>query len=405
MRSLKVLMFGWEFPPKNSGGLGTACYGLTKALARNNVQITLVLPYDIDTSSHDFLKIVSSPNIKIRKVKSVLMPYISSSEYNTLISRQNGKGANTIYGKNLFEEVNRYAELAVEIAQDEDFDVIHCHDWMTFKAGMNVKKLTGKPLIVHVHSIEFDRTGGNGFNPFVWEIEKCGMENADFVLPVSNYTKRLIMQHYGIPEDKIVVVHNAIDNDGEVMGYLHHKLREGNKIVLFLGRITLQKGPDYFIYAAKKALEIDPNIIFVVAGKGDMETRMIDKVAEMGIGDKVLFTGFLSGKNIDEIYKMADLYVMPSVSEPFGLTCLESMKNGTPVLISKQSGVSEVVNHCLKADFWDVNQITNKMLSVLKHDELRDEMRTNGFHEVKKFSWDCPAKKCIEVYKRALHWI
>ncbi len=398
-------MFGWEFPPRNSGGLGTACYGLTKALARNNIQITLVLPYDVDTNSHDFLKIVSSPNIKIRKVKSVLTPYLSSSEYENLISRRGGRTANQIYGSNLFDEVNRYAALAVDIAKDEDFDIIHCHDWMTYKAGINAKKVSGKPLVVHVHSIEYDRTGGNGYNPFVHEIERCGMEFADYVIPVSNYTKNLIMQHYGIPSEKIVVVHNAIDNDYDVVSYLHHKLKEGNKIVLFLGRITLQKGPDYFIYAAKKALEIDPNIIFVVAGKGDMENRLIDKTAELGIADRVLFTGFLSGKSIDDIYRMADLYVMPSVSEPFGLTCLESMKNGTPVLISKQSGVSEVVNHCLKVDFWDVDQMVNKMMAVLKHDELREEMRQNGFNEVKKFCWDTPAKKCIEVYKRALHWV
>lgn len=388
-----VLMFGWEFPPYSSGGLGTACYGLTKSIAKKGVKITFVLPYF--PGEIDFLDIVST-NVTFKRVDSPLRPYLSAARYSVL--KEKG-GAPTMYGESLFDEVFRYGEEAKRIASETDFDVIHCHDWMTFMAGIFSKQLKHKPLIVHIHSTEFDRTGGNGVNQYVYDIERFGMEQADMVIAVSGFTKKMIMQHYGIPEWKIKVVHNAVDSKEQLSEHIQRR----QKTVLFLGRITLQKGPDYFLYAAKKVLEYDPDVRFIVAGKGDMERFIIEKSAELGISKNVLFSGFLKGKEIDRAYRMADLYVMPSVSEPFGITALEAIQAGTPVLISKQSGVSEVILHALKADFWDVNDLANKILAVLKYRTLSHVMSEHASQEIQKFSWDTPAGKCIDIYNQLSH--
>ncbi len=392
---MKVLMFGWEFPPISSGGLGTACYGLTKALSGKGVEITLVLPSTANIDAR-FLKLVEANNqkISIRKINSILTPYMSTSSYYNQYNKASKQ--NKIYGATLFEEVARYTAAAAEIAAKEEFDVIHCHDWMTYQAGIRAKRVSKKPLIVQVHATEFDRGGGNGVNQYVYDIERRGMEKADKVIAVSNFTKQKIMHHYGISDNKVAVVHNAVELDGS------RKNEKREKIVLFLGRLTLQKGPDYFLYAAKRALEYDPDIRFIIAGSGDMEPQIIEKTAELGIADKVLFAGFLEGEQVNAAYQKASLFVMPSVSEPFGLTPLEAMNNNTPVIISRQSGVSEVINHCLKVDFWDVNQIANKMVSVLKYRELRNELQENGSREVRKFNWDVPADKCIGVYNELL---
>ncbi|MEK6808914.1 MAG: glycosyltransferase family 4 protein [Nanoarchaeota archaeon] len=397
MRTIKVLMLGWEFPPKNTGGLGTACYGLTKGLVKNNTEITLILPYDIDNTIEK-LKILSTSDIKVEWVKTILSPYMTYNDYNT----RRLKYKSQIYGKDLAEEVERYTRNAIEMSKSEDFDVVHCHDWMTFKAGMGIKEFSKKSLIVHIHSTEFDRTGGNGANQYVYDIEKAGMYSSDYIIAVSNYTKNMIIRHYGIPPEKIFVVHNAVwhnNNSAKENGRL---LRKNHKIVLFLGRITLQKGPDYFMYSAKKALDIEPNLLFVIAGKGDMEQYIIEKSAELGIADKVIFTGFLTESEVNSVYRMADVYVMPSVSEPFGITTLEAMNNGTPVIISRQSGVSEIVNHCLKVDFWDINQIASKIISVVRYNELKECLVENSSNEVMRFSWDTSAKRCIEVYQKCL---
>lgn len=393
---MNVLMFGWEFPPIHSGGLGTACYGLTKSLAKKGINITLVLP-STKGIKQDFLKLISA-NVRVKKIDSLLRPYLTLSTYNSVKEGDNF-GNLPIYGSTLFDEVYRYTREAVNIGKREKFDVIHCHDWMTYGAGIRVKEATGKPLVVHVHATEFDRTGGHGVNQYVYDCEKQGMLVADLIFAVSNFTKNKIIHHYGINPDRIIVVHNSIDMDVNG-GYSHAGINKFNKIVLFLGRITLQKGPDYFLYAAKKVLDYNPNVRFIIAGSGDMERFAIEKAAELGIADKVLFAGFLNGADVDRVYKMADLYVMPSVSEPFGLTPLEAIRNDVPVLISKQSGVSEVLNHCLKVDFWDVNEMANKILGVLNYRSLSESLKENASLELKKFSWDEPARKCIEVYKR-----
>jgi glycosyltransferase involved in cell wall biosynthesis len=326
---------------------------------------------------------------------------MNEAEYEHEYRRYSKSKERSIYGKNLMQEVERFANAAESIAMDEQFDVIHCHDWLTFKAGMNVKRRTKKPLVVHVHATEFDRTGGNGRNDYVYNIEREGMMMADKVITVSNFTKNMVVNNYGIDPNKIEVVHNAV----EFTDYDTEKQRIGanDKIVLFLGRITLQKGPDYFIESACKVLKKMGNVKFVIAGSGDMEYRMIERAAQLGIGDKVLFAGFLQGDDIDRAYKMADVYVMPSVSEPFGITPLESMRNGTPVIISKQSGVSEIVKNCLKVDFWDTDQMANKIIGVLKYKELHDELRDNGSREVMKFNWDVPAQKCMGIYRGIMH--
>ena len=426
MGAIRVLMFGWEFPPKSTGGLGTACFGLTKGLVNAGVQVNFVLPASDEFQSHvnilPAFKKMSEGNISFRTIRSNLTPYITSQEYGQSLGKHlsSSPGFHSfqqIYGSNLFEEVERYSEEAVRIAIEEfqknRFDIIHCHDWLTFKAGINAKQSTGVPLIIHIHATEFDRTADQGVNQYVYEIEKQGMLLADKIIAVSNYTKLRIIRHYGIPPEKIVVIHNAVDTaDSREHFQESFPIKKHEKIVLYLGRLTIQKGPDYFLYAAKKVLDYEKakankkmpseSIKFIIAGTGDMEHLMIEKAAELDISQNVLFAGHLSGVQVDQAYKMADLYVMPSVSEPFGITPLEAARNKTPVIISKQSGVSEVLKHCFKVDFWDVNELANKIIVLLKYKELHQEISHNSYNEVKKFSWNITAEKCIDLYNRLI---
>lgn len=400
-------MFGWEFPPNNQGGLGTACFGLTKGLHKNGMDVTFVLPKK--NSNHDHVNIIITDNlyignekIKIKQVDSLLYGYATQEEYSTKYSEYSkmmqGKSDNgELYGENLFEEVTRYAQKAKIIADFEDFDIIHCHDWMTYKAGIKAKEHSNKPLVIHVHATDFDRTGGSP-NQTVYEIEREGMHAADNIIAVSNYTKSMIVKHYGIEPDKVTVVHNGVDfvqKDYDVF-------KSDEKIVLFLGRLTIQKGPDYFIETAKKVLEVMPDVKFVVAGTGDMYSKMIRLATDYGIGKNIMFTGHLKGSDVNKAYQMADLYVMPSISEPFGITPLEALKNNTPVLISKTSGVSEVLANALKVDFWDTDEMTNKIVSVLNYSNLHKTLTEHGKLDVKKLNWDVAAKKCINVYSNTL---
>ena len=429
---MRVLMFGWEFPPFNTGGLGTACYGLTKGLTRQGVEITLVLPRIEDTLDNAYLKMLAAggvKNLKFRPVNSVLKPYVTSESYidelrylnldektgtpikqylsskvKSDLSTLNVK--RSLYGRDLFHEVYRYAREARSIAAEEDYDVIHCHDWLTYPAGMAALRVAGErglkaPLVAHIHATEFDRTGGYP-DGRVYRIEKEGMSRASSVLAVSNYTKNLVVSKYGIDPGKIQVVHNSIDyepspDEGSDVG-----LKQHHKVVLFLGRMTIQKGPDHFLRIAKRVSEVDPEVRFVMSGGGDMFSRIVEESAYLGIGDKVLFTDHVSGPDVDRAYRMADVYVMSSVSEPFGLTVLESIKNKTPVVVSKQSGVSEVVKNCLIADFWDVDEMANKILAVLNYRPLKESLVDGGLDEIKGFSWDHPARKCMDSYRKAI---
>lgn len=402
----KVLMFGWEFPPHNSGGLGVACLGLTRAMAKEGFEITFVLPRTVPVNpDHVKIKFAGLEKVKFKSVDSSLSPYLTSGKYKHLFGNTHG-----LYGPDLISEVKRYALLGARIAEEEEHDVIYAHDWLSFGAGIEAKHTSGKPLIVHVHATEFDRCGGaNGVNSEVYAIEKAGMEEADAIIAVSQFTKDIIVQHYGIPESKVIVVHNGIDETtfpyeprGE--GRFHKIKKAGYKIVLFVGRITLQKGPDYFVRAAKRVLEYNPKVIFVMSGSGDMLKQVMQQAAYLGIGDKILFPGFLRDNDLAEMYSAADLYVMPSVSEPFGITPLEAMKMGTPIIISKQSGVSEAVKNALKVDFWDTEEMANKILAVIGYPELKKTLSSNGKSEVHHISWDRAADKLKNIIHKILGW-
>lgn len=408
-------MFGWEFPPFNSGGLGVACQGLTRGLSRQGVNITFVLPKIHGALKDDYMKILSAENtsgekrgkITFKTVDSIMKPYMSSKSYTLEISGLEAfmGEARDIYGSDLFSEVRRYSIHAKDIAIHEDFNVIHCHDWLTFPAGVMAKKIAEQrgikaSLITHVHATEFDRTGGHP-NQYVYDIERTGMHHADHIITVSEYTKNIVTKHYGVDPGKVHVVHNSIDFE-ENMNYEEFRIKKHYKTVLFLGRMTIQKGPDHFLWIAKKISEMDDRVRFIMVGSGDMANRIIEEAANLGIGDKVLFSDFLNGRDVDRAYRMANVYVMSSISEPFGITALEAMKNGTPVVISKQSGVSEILKNCLVADFWDVNLMATQILSVLYNPELRSHLSEEGLKEIRNFSWDRPAGQCIEIYKRAL---
>lgn len=398
---MRVLMLGWEFPPHNSGGLGTACFGLTRALAGRNAEVIFVLPKKTGVTS-PFAKMVFADERRItfHEVESTLKPYVTSEGY----VRERDQFLSDIYGRSLFEEVRRYALRAREIAKKEKFDIIHAHDWLSFLAGLAAKEVSGKPLILHVHATEFDRTGGQGVNQQVYDIERMAMERADGIIAVSNFTKQKIIERYDIPAERIEVVHNGIDecDYATIPERLTELKKDGQKIVLFAGRITIQKGPEYFIRAAKRVLEYNPNVLFLVAGSGDMERQMMMEAASLGISDRVIFVGFLRGDDLNAVYKAADLFVMPSVSEPFGITPLEAIIAGSPVLISHQSGVSEVLTHALKADFWDIEDMANKILGVVTHRSLWQTLWGNSREEVKKVTWDTASKKCLDYYARVL---
>ncbi|MEM4253953.1 MAG: glycosyltransferase family 4 protein [Candidatus Woesearchaeota archaeon] len=399
-KPLRVLMFGWEFPPFKTGGLGTACYGLTKGLARNNVQVTFVMPVAPEDAKAEFVKLIGAnqfaKNIKTIPVPSMLAPYQTAEQYEEDYAPLSTKG---FYGKNIYAEAKRFARIGKTIAKKERHDVIHAHDWMTYEAGIEAKKTSGKPLVVHIHATEFDRTADNP-NHYIAHKEYEGLKAADIIIANSNLTKNNVIKHYKIPEHKIRVVHWGIEEDSpEYHTNYKSPLNKKSKVVLFLGRITIQKGPDYFIEVAKKVSEFEPNTLFVIAGDGDMMPRIINRAHEIGIADKTIFTGFLQGPDVHKAFQMADVYVMPSVSEPFGLVALESLKNKTPVIVSKQSGVSEVLKHCLKTDFWDINKMTDMIVSVLRHKELQEELRENGHSESNKFNLNEPAKRVKAIYE------
>ncbi len=405
---MKVLMLGWEFPPYKSGGLGTACHGLTKGLAQQGVDVTFVMPHIEGSMKTEFVNLVGTKGfMKIRKIDSCLTPYMSSESYDGVLHHMRHirilerPGMRPIYGKNLHEEVFNFTRAARKIAEEEPHDVIHAHDWMTYQAGIEAREISGKPFVAHIHATEFDRTGGNP-NMHISHLEHTGLTAADIIIANSEYTKGNIMQHYGIDPDKIKVVHFGIDPDNVKTTYPRSPMSKTDKVVLFLGRVTIQKGPDYFIEAAANVLRYKKNVRFIVAGSGDMLPKIIERAAELGIADKVTFTGFLEGDEVNKAFQMADLYVMPSVSEPYGLVALEALKNKTPIIISKQSGVSEVLNHALKVDFWDINEMTNKIVSVLNYQELFEELKDNGSSEVESFTLEEPAKKTMAIYHDAL---
>ncbi len=457
---MRILMLGWEFPPFISGGLGTACYGLTRALDRMGMRVLFVLPKSvtadyathvrllspdappIERTAHDNgptisaggfaepVELPGSPGMRLPEFKHVFfksIPTWLTSPYQTpawvaeraratgmtveqvaaeamaaLAVQQQRTAAGAApqatdapdYSVDLMEQIHTYADTAVRLTRGEAFDVIHAHDWMTYPAGLAIAAISGKPLVVHVHSTEFDRSGEH-VDQRKYDIERRGMHGAMRVMCVSHLTRKIVEHRYGVPHEKVEVVYNGIDLTPEPSAA---RIRRGDRIVLFLGRITMQKGPEYFIAAAKKVLQKLDNVKFVIAGSGDKTSQIIEMAAQMGIGHKVLFAGFLRGRDVDAIFRMADVYVMPSVSEPFGIAPLEAISHDVPVIISKSSGVAEVLKHALKVDFWDVEEMANKIIAVLKHPPLSQTLRSQADLEVRKLTWEDAARKCVSVY-------
>ena len=420
-------MFGWEFPPHITGGLGTASYGLVKGLLKHNVDVTFVVPKAYGDEDKD-IRIVNASDVPLNifdkqfteyqkhlsyiEINSKLIPYQTPEEYFDLINQKESGtkeiGQNRVfsekyefsgkYGSNIMEEVRRYAMLAQEIAINNEFDIIHAHDWLAYEAGIQAKKISNAPLVVHMHATEYDRSGEN-VNKVVYDIEKRGMDAADLVVAVSNLTRNIVIDKYGINPEKVAVLHNAVEPIDN-MAFAGEKKTVKEKIVTFLGRVTFQKGPEYFVEAAYKVLQKDKNVRFVMAGSGDMLNKTIRRVAQLGIANRFHFTGFLKGEDVDRMFALSDVYVMPSVSEPFGISPLEAMRSNVPVIISKQSGVSEILNFALKADFWDIDAMADYIYGLLKYDGISKMFKKHGKTEVDNLKWENAAKKLVGYYEK-----
>jgi glycogen(starch) synthase len=423
---MKVLMFGWEFPPHITGGLGTACFGLTKGLLKQKVDVLFVVPKAYGDESQEAVRLINASDVEVNfgeqefsremldhlsyvEVGSNLIPYAGFEEYLQLREEQviykktekqpiysrkfdfSGK-----YGQNLMEEVSNYALVSSEIAKSNTFDLIHAHDWLTYPAGMWAKHVSGKPLVVHMHATEFDRSGEN-VNQVVYDIERRGMEEADRVITVSHLTRNIVIERYGIDPAKVFTVHNAVEPVEKQD--IHYRKNVKEKVVTFLGRITFQKGPEYFIEAAHKILGRDPEVRFVMAGSGDLLNKMVRRVAQLKMGTKFHFTGFLKGPDVDKMFLLSDVYVMPSISEPFGISPLEAMRSNVPVVISKQSGVSEILQHAIKVDFWDIDAMADAIYGILHYNALSTMFRKEGKTEVEKLKWENAALKVFKVYQ------
>ncbi|MBE5034031.1 glycosyltransferase family 4 protein [Rikenellaceae bacterium DSM 108975] len=424
-------MFGWEFPPHIAGGLGTACYGLTRGLAKQGVEVTFVMPHAYGDEDQRFVKVVNASDVEAMygdgrnddiwekmtfiHINSNMVPYISPEEFESRSEEFRKTGTvkrdgdvwkerytfSGKYGSNLMEEVARYAMVAAEVTRQMEgrFDVIHAHDWLTYYAGIAAKRVSGKPLVVHMHATEFDRSGEH-VNQSVYNIERAGMQAADRVIAVSNLTRNIVIEKYGIPAEKVVTVHNAVRFAGTPSADVERGVKD--KIVTFLGRITYQKGPDYFVEAAAKVLKRLPNVRFVMAGSGDMMHHVIRRVAKLGIADRFHFTGFLKGDDVQKMFALSDVYVMPSVSEPFGISPLEAMKSNVPVIISKQSGVAEVLDYAVKVDYWDVDAMADAIYALVQYPALARMFAQKGLEEVTGLKWDNAAAEVKKVYESVL---
>lgn len=425
---IKVLMFGWEFPPHITGGLGTACFGLTKALLTQDVEVRFVVPKAFGDESTSAIRLVNASQIPVRlqqdelirfheklyylEANSAIRPYTTAEQYKKIHTekkthyRSQGVTYKTQfnfsgkYGSNLLEEVANYALVGGALAKKYDFDLIHAHDWLTYAAGVEAKNKSGKPLIVHMHATEFDRSGEH-VNQSIYQLERYGMEQADRVIAVSNLTRKTVIERYGIAPEKVVTVHNAVDpvsHPKKIKATRHVK----EKVVTFLGRITYQKGPEYFVEAAQTILKKDKNVRFVMAGTGDMMPKLIRRVAKLGMGNKFHFTGFLKGPEVDHMFALSDVFVMPSVSEPFGLVPLEAMRSHVPVVISRQSGVSEILQHALKVDFWDVHALADSIYGLLHYSALSKMFTKYGKDEVDQLKWENAALKVNRIYQTTI---
>ena len=430
---MKVLMFGWEFPPHIAGGLGTACYGIVKGLAYNGVETLFVMPSASGDEDQSAAAIINASDVPVAITSSLdvdefldkvqfvhigtnMVPYLDPTEFHDLVEEERRRQVKDFrvqygqkfkfsgkYGANLMEEVARYAMVGGTIAlqHKDEFDVIHAHDWLTYYAGIAAKRMTGKPLVIHVHATSFDRGSADNIDTRVYAIEKRGMEAADRVITVSDLTRNIVITKYGIDPSKVITVHNAVDFSGKDDIQVERGVKD--KVVTFLGRITFQKGPEYFIEAAAKVLKRTDNVRFVMAGSGDMMNRAIRHVARMGISDRFHFTGFLRGADVQKMFALSDVYVMPSVSEPFGISPLEAMRTNVPSVISKQSGAAEVLKYAFKVDFWDVDAMADQIYALLQYPALASFAAKMGYDEVNALKWNNATAKMKKVYESVVN--
>ena len=417
---MKALMFGWEFPPHILGGLGTASYGLTKGMHNcGNMDITFVIPKPWGDEERDFANIIGACNTPVawrdvnwdyveNRLGKFMDPQLYFDMRNKIYADFNYMYLNDLgcidfsgrYPDNLIEEINNYSIVAGVIARTIDCDVIHSHDWLTYPAGIHAKNVTGKPLVIHVHATDFDRSRGN-VNPTVFGIEKDGMTHADHIITVSNLTRQTVIDKYGIDPAKVTTVHNAvIPLSDDLLSIPKPDNKE--KVVTFLGRITMQKGPEYFVEAAVKVLQKCHNVRFVMAGSGDMMDQMIALAAKRGIADRFHFTGFLRGRQVYEMLKASDVYIMPSVSEPFGISPLEAMQMGVPSIISKQSGCAEILNNVIKTDYWDIDAMADAIHSIISYPAMYESLKNEGLEEMKGITWEKAGQIVIDIYNQVI---
>ena len=413
-------MFGWEFPPHILGGLGTASYGLTKGMYDNgDMDITFVIPKPWGDEERSFARIVGANSVPVAwrdvswdyvqsRIGNVMDPQLYFDLRDHIYADFNYMGTNDLgciefsgrYPDNLLEEINNYSIMAGVIARTVPCDVIHSHDWLTYPAGIHAKQVTGKPLVIHVHATDFDRSRGN-VNPTVFAIEKDGMNNADHIITVSNLTRQTVIEKYGINPEKVTTVHNAVEPLSEEIRNI--KMKKGkDKVVTFLGRITMQKGPEYFVEAASRVLQKTHNVRFVMAGSGDMMEKMIRLAADRDIADRFHFTGFLKGRQVYEMLAASDVYIMPSVSEPFGISPLEAMQMGVPSIISKQSGCAEILENVIKIDYWDINAMADSIYAIIKYPALYNHLRDRGLAEIDTIQWKKAGAKVIDIYHKVI---
>jgi len=427
---MRVLMFGWEFPPHISGGLGTASYGLTKGMAKlDDLEVIFVVPKAWGDEDQSMVRLVGANQVHVAykkvfykgfrrpieriEVSSKIVPYTDPDNFWQLVNSEtsehnfyvitNARGKVDFSGRydtNLMDEIYKYSIVAALIADENEFDIIHAHDWLAYPAGIAAMEVSGKPLVIHVHATDFDRSGGN-VNPDVYRIEKNGMDAASKIITVSNLTRDIVINKYNINPDKVETVYNAVE-PVEIAENLIIKKGFDEKVVTFLGRITLQKGPEYFIEAAYKVLQVMDNVRFVMAGSGDMMEKMMRRAASLKITDRFHFTGFLKGTDVFTMLDMSDVYIMPSVSEPFGISPLEAMQSNVPVIISKQSGVAEILTHAMKTDFWDIDAMADAIYGILNYPALAHMFIKNGKEEVIRLKWDNSARHVRDIYQRVI---
>ena len=419
---MKALMFGWEFPPHILGGLGTASYGLTRGMAlQPDMDITFVIPKPWGDEDQSFLKIVGAcytpivwRDVDYNYVKNRLGEKMSPEEYyklrDNIYADFSYRGVNDLgciefsgrYPDNLLEEINNYSIVAGVIARAESFDVIHAHDWLTYPAGIHAKQISGKPMVIHVHATDYDRSRGN-VNPEVYAIEKNGMDFADHIITVSNLTRNTVIEKYHQDPSKVTTVHNAVEPLSQDIVSIQDKRGVKDKVVTFLGRITMQKGPEYFVEAAAKVLEKADNVRFVMAGSGDMMDQMIRLAASRNISDRFHFTGFMKGKQVYEVLKSSDVYVMPSVSEPFGISPLEAMQCGVPSIISKQSGCAEILDYAVKVDYWDIEAMADAIYGIITYPAMYQFLKEEGKREVDNIKWEYAGQKVRRIYDQVMN--